>query len=199
MTVVLSESPGCALPSPSARARLERAVDLALERLGWMQAEVSVAIVDDEEIRALNRRYRGVDRPTDVLAFPLLDAEELRAARRPDAPPAAAPPEALPPAGALASSSPAARRVDPEPVLLGDVIISLPRAEAQAREYGHSLERELCFLAVHGTLHLLGYDHDTPEGEAAMREATEAVLTRLGLARCADGADPAPPPGSGGA
>ncbi len=180
LTVALSESPGYALPDPRVRELLVRAVDLTLERCGWAGAEVSVAVVGDREIQDLNRRYRGVDRPTDVLSFPLLEPEQLRAA---------VPPEAVPPAAVLAGPLPPLWRPGRHgPVLLGDVIISLERAAEQARAYGHSLEREVCFLAVHGTLHLLGHDHDTPEGEAAMSSLTEEVLARLGLGR----GDPAP-------
>lgn len=178
MTVSLSVSPECAPPAPRVEELLVRAVELALARCGWAGAEVSLALVGDEEIRELNRRYRGLDRPTDVLSFPLLEPAELEEARQP------LPPEALPPDEVLAAPAPLCwRRGQGEPVLLGDVIVSLPRARAQAAAYGHSLEREACFLAVHGTLHLLGYDHDTPEGEAAMTALAEEVLGRLGLAR----------------
>lgn len=175
MTVSMSESPGCEIADQLLRAQVVRAIDRALARVGLAHAEVSLAIVDDEEIRRLNREYRGVDRPTDVLSFSLLEGE--------DGSPGPIPPEALPPETAIAGPVPPTWAEDGEPALLGDVIISLERARAQAEEYGHGLARELCFLAVHGTLHLLGHDHGTPEGEAAMMAETEAVLGELGLGR----------------
>lgn len=133
---------------------LRRAVSLALVRGGAPpRAAVDVSLVDDEEIRALNRDYRGVDAPTDVLSFALNEVE--------DAPGDVGP----------------ARR------LLGDVVVSLQRAVEQAAEYGHSLAREVCFLAVHGTLHLLGYDHQLPEQERRMRALEEDILAALGMRR----------------
>jgi len=121
---------------------------------------VSLTFTDDEGIRELNRRFRGVDAPTDVLSFPMRDAWE----EGPDAEPA----------GDAAFE-------EEEP--LGDIVISLPRALAQAEEYGHSAEREIGFLFVHGLLHLLGYDHDTAEREREMFSRQEAVLAKAGLVR----------------
>jgi len=136
---------------------LERVARAALASEGWTDAEVSIVLTDDEEIHALNRDYRGVDRPTDVLSFPLLEGED--GAVRLDAYP------------------------EGEPVALGDIVISLERAREQADEYGHSLSRELAFLTVHGILHLLGYDHDTHERERVMRAKEEAILDSLDLRR----------------
>lgn len=121
---------------------------------GAEEAEVSLTLVNDQRIHELNRDYRGVDRPTDVLSFALQeDAEEE--------------PEIL----------------DFEDEILGDIIISVERARVQAVEYGHSFERELVYLAVHGTLHLLGYDHMTEEDKAEMRRQEETVMNRIGLLR----------------
>ncbi len=117
------------------------------------EPEVSLVLVDDERMAELNRRYRGVDGPTDVLSFPMLEEGE----DDPDAPGSG------------------------EEVLLGDIVISVPRALAQAEMYGHSLERELAFLTVHGMLHLLGYDHRTPEEEAEMRRRQREVLAGVGI------------------
>ncbi len=116
------------------------------------KAEVDLTLVDDQDIQALNRQYRGVDRPTDVLSFALNDPGEI-------------------PEPEVASG------------MLGDVIISAERALAQSEEFRHSLARELCYLAVHGTLHLLGYDHEKPEDRAVMREKEEGILRSLGLDR----------------
>lgn len=115
--------------------------------------EVSVTFVDDAQIHELNRIHRGVDRPTDVLSFSQLEGEDM---------------------GALPEGA---------PLPLGDIVISLERCAEQAREYGHSFERELGFLVGHGMLHLLGYDHQTPEDEAVMMAKTEAILGELGLTR----------------
>lgn len=130
---------------------VRRAVEAALEAEGEEAAEVSVLLGDDATVQALNRDYRGIDRPTDVLSFAQREGEDL-------------------PGG----------EVSP---VLGDIVISLDRARAQAGEYGHSLERELGFLAVHGVLHLLGWDHADPEAEARMMARTEAILAPLGLSR----------------
>lgn len=111
--------------------------------------ELSVVITDDDEIHELNRRFRGVDAPTDVLAFGGRDEDT----------PFVTAPEA--------------------PLLLGDVIISCPRAQAQAEEAGHSLEAEIQLLVVHGVLHLLGYDHAQPEEKAVMWARQEEILNTL--------------------
>jgi len=139
----------------------------ALESEGWSAAEVSVVVTGDDEIRRLNREYRGIDAPTDVLSFPLL--EELGEELPPGSPPG--PQHALWTAGE--GGAPAR----------GDIVISLERAKAQAEEYGHSLQREIAFLTVHGLLHLLGYDHESEEPERVMRAKEEAILASLDLGR----------------
>lgn len=175
MTVSMSESPGYEITDPHLKAQVVRAIDLALARAGLARAEVSLSIVNDEAIRRLNRDYRNVDRPTDVLSFSLWEGE--------DGGSDPFPPEALPPEAGVAGPVPPTWGAAGEPLLLGDVVISLDRARAQADEYGHGLAREFCFLAVHGTLHLLGYDHGTSEAEAVMMAEAEAVLSELGLGR----------------
>ena len=122
--------------------------------------EISVMITDDEGIREINRSMRGVDAPTDVLSFPMFDM----------------------PAGSL----PSIGWTDPDTGLLplGDMCISLERAVAQAEEFGHSVEREICYLTVHSVLHLLGYDHmDEGPMKAQMREREEAILGSMGITR----------------
>lgn len=132
-----------------------RALETAAQVLGLPpETELSLAVVDDEEIRTLNRRYRQVDAPTDVLSFPLLELE---------------PGDPIP--------------VDEIPPVLGDVVLSLTHIYQQAETYGHSPEREAAFLAVHGLLHLMGHDHVTPEGEARMLALQEEILERAGLPR----------------
>lgn len=115
--------------------------------------EVSVLLTDNATIRELNRTWRGQDRPTDVLSFSQREGEE---------------PPGEDPAGAG---------------LLGDIVVSVEQARLQAEAYGHSVRREVAFLTVHGFLHLLGYDHETPEDEAEMMGRTEAILRPLGLGR----------------
>lgn len=116
-------------------------------------AEVSVMLVDDASIHSLNLQYRNVDRATDVLSFAMMEGEDF----------------------------PELEDIDAVP--LGDIVISLERAREQAEEYGHSFEREVAFLAVHGMCHLLGYDHQTESDRIQMREKEESVLMRLNLTR----------------
>ena len=123
------------------------------------QAEISVVLADDDYIHQLNRQYRGKDRPTDVLSFAMNDycagEHEPEIAEAPD---------------------------DIE-ILLGDIVISLETTARQAEEFGHSLERELAYLTVHGMLHLLGYDHENEAEQAEMRQEEEHVLSLLGITR----------------
>ncbi|MBS5519416.1 MAG: rRNA maturation RNase YbeY [Acidaminococcus sp.] len=135
-------------------ADLTKAMNVVAELEGLSpQTEVDITIVDDAAIHELNRTYRGIDRPTDVLSFALDEGEEE--------------PE-----------------VDDDEIehLLGDVIISAPTAVRQGEEYGHGLEREMTYLAVHGMLHLLGYDHMEEKDKLIMRKREEEVLRRLDLA-----------------
>lgn len=132
---------------------LERAASLCVEGEGVdpRRTEISLSLAGDEEIRGLNRDYRGVDRVTDVLSFPQYeDLNELP--REGDVP-------------------------------LGDVVICPRRAREQAREFGHSEEREIVYLFVHSVLHLLGYDHMEEADKEEMRAREEAVMKRLGLER----------------
>ena len=112
------------------------------------EAITSVSFVDDKFIHQMNKEYRHVDRPTDVISFAFLDGDENKNKK-------------LHGCG---------------PVILGDIYISIDRAKAQAEEYGHPLKRELSFLFVHGLLHLLGYDHMTKEDEAIMFKLQDEIL-----------------------
>ncbi|MDH4269435.1 MAG: rRNA maturation RNase YbeY, partial [Dehalococcoidia bacterium] len=113
--------------------------------------EVSLVFTDSETVQRLNRDYRGVDEPTDVLAFYMLPQKGADSSF------------ALPPDGVTR---------------LGEVIISYPEALAQAKEQGHLLERELALLVTHGILHLLGYDHQEPQEEKKMREREKELLRK---------------------
>lgn len=130
---------------------LSELLQIAAEAEQVAGGEVSLSFVDDEAIQSLNREYRGVDSPTDVLSFPMLSEDEWDS-------------------------------LEPED-LLGDIIISIPTAIRQSEQYGHSFERELGFLLVHGFLHLLGYDHETEEQEQEMFALQERILQQAGLAR----------------
>lgn len=125
------------------------AIEGALKNRG-RAGSVAVRVVDDETIHEINREYRGVDRPTDVISFPAEEGEEILA----------------PPDG-----------------FIGDIVISYPRAEEQSAEYGHSVRRELSFLAVHGTLHLLGYDHMKEEETGEMFALQDEILDEMGIKR----------------
>ena len=127
-------------------------------------ARVEVMLTDDEDIHAINLENRGVDRPTDVLSFPMNE---------------------LTPGDFCAEGC----EMDYETgeIMLGDMVISIPRCEAQAAEYGHSYEREVSYLAVHSTLHLLGYDHvDEGEDKKKMRAREDAIMEILGIPRRQD-------------
>lgn len=163
---VTAELPGGERLDPALEALLARLLERVLERAGLARGQLDVTVTGDEEVRGLNREYRGVDRSTDVLSFPQFEAGEL---------------------ARLAAGAEGAEGPDGPPLLLGDVVISLPTARRQAQEYGHSLEREVAFLAVHGALHVLGWDHETPEEERRMMDETESVLAEFGLRREAGG------------
>lgn len=134
---------------------LEQGISAAIvQAKGPEDAQVCLTLTNDARIRELNRTYREVDRPTDVLSFALQEQVE----EEPDI-------------------------FGFEDSVLGDIIISVERAREQALEYGHSFQREIVYLAVHGTLHLLGFNHETEAEKKAMRQKEEAVMTVLELRR----------------
>lgn len=144
------------------RERIEGTIRAALEaEQVALPCEISVLLTDDAGIRQVNLDMRGVDAPTDVLSFPMFELEP-----------------GVPPEGE--------DFLDPETGLcpLGDMCIDLDRARAQGEEFGHGLERELCYLTVHSVFHLLGYDHlDEGPMKAQMRAREEAILAALGVTR----------------
>lgn len=148
---------------PSLIELLERILQEAAVMEGIQEGEVALTFVDNEQIHELNREYRGIDRPTDVLSFALNESveEELD----------------------ILYEIEDEQELDEMNDLLGDIIISTERAKEQADEYGHSLEREIGFLFVHGFLHLLGYDHQDEPSEQIMMDKQEAVLEKVGLRR----------------
>ncbi len=133
---------------------IERVVESGLKRYERDESEASIILVDNSYIQELNSQYRGLDQPTDVLSFAMTEGSGMPG-----------------------------QVFEGIPELLGDIFISVERARDQAAEYGHSFERELCFLAVHGLLHLLGFDHQSEEETRAMRAAEEEVLVAFELGR----------------
>lgn len=157
--IIESELDECTTPL---EGLLRRVIGAVLDAEGVaVPCEVDVLFTDDEGIREINAEQRGVDKPTDVLSFPMFEYT-------PGTPP-------TDPADA-----------DPETGLLplGDMVLSVERAAAQAEEYGHGLDRETAYLAVHSVLHLLGYDHmDEGPEKAKMRAREEEILESLGIGR----------------
>lgn len=147
---------------PEAGKLIARAVKTALREQGVdCDCAVSVLLTDDAGIREINRDQRGVDSATDVLSFPLNELEPGRF-----------------------DAEECEYDYDAQRVLLGDMVLSLERCAAQAQEFGHSFAREVSYLAVHSTLHLLGYDHmDEGEQKALMRSREEAIMAALDLSR----------------
>ena len=139
--------------TPSLRALIKRSIKATLEHQRIENdSEVSVTFTDNEKIHALNLEYRSIDRPTDVLSFPMYEKDELE--------------------NAVGE------------ITLGDIVISLERAGEQAEEFGHSFEREVSFLTVHSTLHLLGYDHELSEDdEKEMFSLQDQIMKIIGIER----------------
>ncbi|CAG7619997.1 rRNA maturation RNase YbeY [Paenibacillus allorhizosphaerae] len=161
--------------SPQFIDKLEELLRLCGEQENVSDGEVALTFVDDEAIQELNKQYRGLDKPTDVLSFAMQEVgdEEL---------------EIIYDEEDLDDTNDSVNGADgdeedgfEEP--LGDIVISVPRAIAQAEEYGHSVERELGFLFVHGFLHLIGYDHQSEEEEKTMFGKQEQILQKAGLTR----------------
>ena len=129
---------------------VKKFINFALDYLKLENVVFNIIIIDNKEIHEINREYRGIDRPTDVISFALEDDNTFVALDK---------------------------------RILGDIYISIDKAREQACEYGHALLRELCFLTIHGILHLLGYDHMEPEDEKVMFELQERILNAYGITR----------------
>jgi len=149
-----------------ADTEVEEILPLAAALSGLARGDAPFAfemlLVGEEEIRTLNREQRQIDRVTDVLSFPSMELT----------------------AGEDIFADEHGEVIDEEGrIFIGSVVVCDKRAREQAEEYGHSYERELCYLTVHGVLHCLGYDHETEEKKRAMREKEEWVMNKLGLGR----------------
>ncbi len=119
---------------------------------------ICITLTNPENIQTLNKQYRNIDKPTDVLSFPMFEKNELQE---------------------LLKNGINANMQD----ILGDIIISIPKVKEQAVEYGHSFERELAYMLVHGFYHLMGYDHIEEEDKIQMRKKEENVLSKLNITR----------------
>ena len=148
-------------------ATIEKVIDFALkEEQVKLPYEVSVLLVDNEEITQINRETRGIDKETDVLSFPMLDYPKGRVYKN-----------------VYMDYSFDATYLDGEELVLGDIVLSLEKAREQSEEYNHSFIREVAYLIVHSVLHLLGYDHMEAEEKAIMREREEAILDKMSISR----------------
>jgi len=148
--------------TPELEEIMQKAVATTLEVVGSgdeTDFEVSILITDDKGIHEINKETRDIDSPTDVLSFPILEFDED---------------------GVMIEES---GDYDGELLLLGDIVLSLERAKAQSEEYGHSLEREVGFLTVHSTLHLLGFDHMEEPFTSVMRAREKEIMDVMNLHR----------------
>lgn len=144
----------------------KQVIDFTIEHEKFpYEAEVNLTLTDNEGIHEINKMYRDIDRPTDVLSFPMLSYET---------------------AGDFSGLEDAYDdnfNPDTGEIMLGDIIISVPKVHEQAKEYGHSDKREYAFLIVHSMLHLFGYDHMTPEEAAFMEQKQRDILEELNILR----------------
>ena len=118
---------------------------------------ITITLTNAENIKEINKQYRNIDKTTDVLSFPLFEKDELENKIK--------------------------NRLFEHEDVLGDIIISIPKVEEQAKEYGHSFERELSYMVVHGFYHLMGYDHIKEEDKQEMRPKEEKILNQLNILR----------------
>lgn len=128
------------------------------EKLDDLNFYVSITYTSPKQIHELNKKYRNVDRPTDVLSFPMFEKYEL-------------------------DNIIDKKIKNKMPEVLGDIVISIEKVEEQAKEYGHSFERELSYMLVHGFYHIIGYDHIEEEDKKIMREKEEVILNKLNQTR----------------
>lgn len=166
MTINIEDESGKILPGVDIEAVAGKVIEAALDQEGCpYEAEVNLLLTDNEQIHQMNLEHRKIDRPTDVLSFPMLtfsspadftDAEE----------------------NDLDSFNP-----ETGELLLGDIIISADKVLEQAEAYGHSPLREYAFLIAHSMLHLMGYDHEVPEEAAEMEARQRKILDSLGITR----------------
>ena len=164
MTLFLEEEGSVRLPF-DVKETAELMIETVLEHEGCpYEAQVELLLTTDEEVHMMNREHRGIDRPTDVLSFPMLDV------RTP---------------GDLSGVEEIPDAFDPESgeLMLGDIVISKDKVIAQAEEYGHSLKREYAFLIAHSMLHLLGYDHMEDDERLLMEQRQREIMEKAKIPR----------------
>lgn len=142
---------------PKEESLIKTVIETVLKEENIIQdLEIYVTLTNNERIHKINKETRNVDRPTDVLSFPMFEREEIQQLKE----------------------------VEKEEIdILGDIIVSIEKVKEQADEYGHSFEREIAYLVTHGMLHLLGYDHMIEEEKAQMRKREEEILEILKITR----------------
>ncbi|WP_315116857.1 rRNA maturation RNase YbeY [uncultured Clostridium sp.] len=146
---------------------IERLVDYSLKEEGVsIDYEVSILFVDNENIREINREERGKDSETDVLSFPMLHYPERKVFKE-----------------AYLNYEFKPEDLDEDKLILGDIVLSLQKADEQRLEFNHSFEREVCYLIIHSILHLLGYDHMEDDEKALMRKREEEILNKFNIVR----------------
>ena len=169
MTIYLEEEGDLKLPVDTETLARE-AAEAALDEIGCpYEAEVNVTIVDSESIHEINKEYRNIDSPTDVLSFPgvnYVTPSDFDAIE-----------------DELENNAEDYFNPDTGELLLGDIVLCVQKIKEQADKYGHSEKRELAFLTAHSMMHLFGYDHMTPEESAVMEAKQNEVLERLGITR----------------
>ncbi len=144
---------------PKEEALIKKVVSKVLEEEEIIEdVDVYITLTNNSEIHKINMKYRQVDRPTDVLSFPMYEKDEIFKLKK----------ESI------------QNNIEK---ILGDIIVSIEKVQEQAEEYGHSFERELAYLVTHGMLHLLGYDHMVEEEKNQMREREEFILQKLNISR----------------
>ena len=126
------------------------------EKLENSNVYINIILTNPKKIKETNKKFRNIDKETDVLSFPMFEKEEIEDLKK---------------------------QKNPIPEVLGDIMISLERVEKQAKEYGHSFERELAYMLVHGFYHLMGYDHIEEKDKTKMREKEEKILNMLKIVR----------------
>ena len=159
MSVIINE---LSKADKSVKQKLQEVIEKSMEELlPGVKTNAVVTFCDNNYIKELNSQFRNIDSETDVLSFPLLMSDS--------------PGEVI--------YSPLDRDPETGELMLGDIVISVEKAKEQAEEYGHSLEREICYLGVHSVLHLMGYDHMEEDDKRQMREKEEEILKMLGVER----------------
>ncbi|WP_449461057.1 rRNA maturation RNase YbeY [Streptococcus suis] len=152
--------------SSQMQEQITELLQFAAEKIGKQNKEMAVTFVDNKRVHEVNLEYRGIDRPTDVVSLEYKSESEIVFDEED-----------------LLDNPELAEMMEDFDAYIGELYISIDKAREQAEDYGHSYEREMGFLAVHGFLHINGYDHYTPEEEAEMFGLQEEILTAYGLTR----------------